>query len=145
MWMLKIISEGKISGYQIIKKVNELTGKKPSTGTVYPLLKSMQTEGWIVGIQFPNKTLYRITDSGRKVVEAHSSMKNDYAQKISGSISLAHATFKDLHFAYLNHSDIMNPLTREVSSLLAHGVPPQKIQAVISNTLRELQKLEKQV
>jgi DNA-binding PadR family transcriptional regulator len=143
MWMLKIISEGEVSGYQIIKKVNELTGKKPSTGSVYPLLKSMQNRGWIVGKKLPNKTVYQITDSGKIVVKTHGSMKDDYAQKISGSISLAHDTFKDLHLAFINNSDIINPLFNEISKLLAAGVEPQKIRAIISKAISELRQLEK--
>lgn len=142
MWMLKIISEGEISGYQIIKKVNELTGKKPSTGSVYPLLKSMQNKGWIIGKKVNDKTLYEISDSGKKVVMAHGAMKDYYAQKITGSISLAHDTFDDLHVALINNSTFINPIVNEVSSLLTHGVAPEKINAVLSKTLATLQKLE---
>jgi DNA-binding PadR family transcriptional regulator len=142
MWMLKIISEGKVSGYQIIKKVNELTGKKPSTGSVYPLLKSMQNKGWIIGKKVNGKTIYEISDSGKKVVMAHGSMKDYYEQKISGSLSLAHDTFNDLHVTLINNSTLINPIVNEVSSLLAHGVAPEKINTVLSKTLATLQKLK---
>ena len=145
MWMLKIISEGEVNGYQIIKKVNELTGKKPSTGSVYPLLKSMQGKGWIVGRKVGGKTLYKISASGKKVVAAHGSMKDIYAQKISGSLSLAHDTFDDLHVGLVNDSAILNPVANEVSSLLAHGVAPEKISRVLSRTLVNLHKLKEDV
>jgi DNA-binding PadR family transcriptional regulator len=145
MWMLKIISEGKVSGYQIIKKVNELTGKKPSTGSVYPLLKSMQNKGWIIGKKANGKTIYEITDSGKKIVMAHGSMKDYYEQKISGSLSLANDTFDDLHVTLINNSTLINPIVNEVSSLLAHGVAPEKINTILSKTLAALQKLEKDV
>jgi len=142
MWMLKIISEGEVSGYQIIKKVNELTGKKPSTGSVYPLLKSMQNKGWIIGKKVNGKTLYEISDSGKKVVMAHGAMKDYYAQKISGSISLAHGTFDDLHVALINNPALINPIVNEVSSLLAHRIAPERINAILSKTLVALQKLK---
>jgi len=145
MWMLKIISEGEVTGYQIIKKVNELTGKKPSTGSVYPLLKSMQSKGWIIGKKVNGKTLYKISDSGKKVVVTRGSMKDYYAQKISGSLLLAHDTFDDLHVALINNSALINPVVNEVSSLIAHGVAPEKINGVLSKTLTALQKLKKDV
>ena len=66
MSMLKIISENKATGYEIIKKVNELAGEKPSTGSVYPILKSMSKKGWIIGRTINGKTFYEITDSGQK-------------------------------------------------------------------------------
>jgi DNA-binding PadR family transcriptional regulator len=145
MWMLKIISKGEITGYQIIKKVNELTGKKPSTGSVYPLLKSMQSKGWIIGKKVNGKTLYKITDSGKKVVVVHGSMKDYYAQKINGSLSLAHDTFDNLHVTLIDNSALINPVVEEVSSLLAHGVAVEKINSVLSMTLIALQKLKKDV
>jgi DNA-binding PadR family transcriptional regulator len=142
MWMLKIISEKEASGYEIIKKVNELTGKKPSTGTVYPLLKSMLKEGWITGTKSPKKTLYQITDEGKKVLKTHDSLKDDYAQKISRSFSLAHDTFEDLHLVLIHNENLMEPLITEISKLLANGIQPQKIQKIIDKTMGELQKLE---
>ena len=142
MWMLKITSEKEVSGYEIIKKVNELTGKKPSTGSVYPLLKTMQTEGWIVGKKLPGKTLYQITDAGKKVLKAHDSLKDDYAQKISRSFSLAHDTFEDLHLVLVHNENLMNPLFTEISKLLANGIQPQKINEILTKTMGELKKLE---
>lgn len=142
MWMLKITSEKEVSGYEIIKKVNELTGKKPSTGSVYPLLKTMQNEGWIVGKKLPSKTLYQITDAGKKVLKAHDSLKGDYAERISRSFSLAHDTFEDLHLVLIHDENLMNPLITEISKLLANGIQPQKIKEIIDKTMSELQKLE---
>jgi len=142
MWMLKITSEKEVSGYEIIKKVNELTGKKPSTGSVYPLLKTMQTEGWIIGKKLPSKTLYQITDAGKKVLKAHDSLKDDYAERISRSFSLAHDTFEDLHLVLIHDENLMNPLITEVSKLLANGIQPQKIKEILDKTMGELQKLE---
>jgi len=142
IWMLKITSEKEVSGYEIIKKVNELTGKKPSTGSVYPLLKTMQNEGWIIGKKLPGKTLYQITDAGKKVLKAHDSLKDDYAQKISRSFSLAHDTFEDLHLVLVHNENLMNPLITEISKLLANGIQPQKINEILTKTMGELQKLE---
>ena len=142
MSMLKIISENKATGYDIIKKVNKLTGEKPSTGSVYPLLKSMVNKGWIVGRAVDGKTIYEISDSGKKVVQAHGSMKDYYTQKISGSISLANDTFNDLHVALINDATLVNHVVNEVSCLLAHGVAPEKINSVLSKMLAALQKLE---
>jgi DNA-binding PadR family transcriptional regulator len=142
MWMLKIISEKEVSGYEIIKKVDELTGKKPSTGSVYPLLKSMRNEGWIIGKKLPSKTIYQITDAGTKVLKAHDSLKGDYAQRISRSFFLAHDTFEDLHLVLINNEHLINPLITEISRLLANGIQSQKIKEILDKTMGDLQKLE---
>jgi len=141
MSMLKIISENKATGYEIIKKVNQLTGEKPSTGSIYPLLKSMEGKGWITGTTANGKTTYEITQSGKVVVQAHSSMKEIYEQKLSGSISLVQDTFKDMHMKLIDNSTLVNPVVDEVSILLAHGIAPEKISSVLSKTLEVLKKL----
>jgi len=141
MSMLKIISENKATGYQIIKKVNQLTGEKPSTGSIYPLLKSMEGKGWITGTTANGKTTYEITQLGKVVVQAHGSMKEYYEQKLSGSISLVQDTFNGIHTKLIDSSTLVNPVINEVSILLAHGIAPEKINSVLSKTLQVLQKL----
>ena len=142
LWMLKITSEGKVSGYDIIKKVGELTGKKPSTGSVYPLLKSMENKGWIVGKKIGNKTLYTITNQGREVVESHGELKDYYSEKIHESICLAHETFDDLHLAFFNNQRLLAPIAEEISLLLSEGVARDEIVKIIQGTIKELKKLK---
>ena len=143
LWMLKIISEGEVSGYDIIKKVGELTGKKPSTGSVYPLLKSMENKGWINGRSIGNKTLYKITKAGTEVVEGHGELKDYYSEKIHESICLAHETFDDLHLAFYNNRNLLAPLANEISFLVDAGVSTDEIKKIIQNTVEKLKKLKK--
>ena len=140
--MLKIISENQATGYAIIKKVKELTGEKPSTGSVYPILKSMTIKGLIMGRTQDGKTFYEITDLGRSVLDSHGSMKNYYEQKIYGTINLAQGTFNDLHMAFLDDTTLINQVANKISSCLAHGIAAEKIDSVLSKTLLALQKLE---
>ena len=142
LWMLKIISEDEVSGYDIIKKVGELTGKKPSTGSVYPLLKSMENKGWINGKSIGNKKLYKITKAGLEVVEGHGELKDYYSEKINESICLAHETFDDLHLAFYNNRNLLAPIANEISLSLAEGVPIDEIRKIIQNTVEKLKKLK---
>jgi formylmethanofuran dehydrogenase subunit E len=148
--MLKIISMENVSGYQIMKRVEVLVGEKPSTGSVYPLLKSMQNEGWITGKKEGNKTLYEITDKGKEIVQKHDALKEQISQKVRESILLAHNTFedftvalsKDFHIAFIENLDILSPLINEVSRLQAEGIDANKIKEVVSKARDELQKLK---
>lgn len=141
LWMLKIISEGEVSGYDIIKKVGELTGKKPSTGSVYPLLKSMQNKAWISGNNVGNKTVYKITKAGKEVVEGHGDLKDYYSEKIHESICLAHETFDDLHLAFYNNRNLLAPIANEISLLIDKGVAEDEIEKIIQNAVEKLKKL----
>jgi DNA-binding PadR family transcriptional regulator len=142
MSMLKIIAENKATGYQIIKKVTELTGEKPSTGSIYPLLKSMQTKGQIKGTTQNGKTTYEITPSGQATLTAHGSLKEYYEQKLNGSISLVRDTFNEKETKTgKDNAKLAEPILRELEGLLAHGVKPKKIKPIISDTVKQLQQL----
>jgi len=145
--MLRIISEGDVTGYQIIKKVADITGNKPSTGSIYPLLKVMEKNGWIIGEKSDDKTYYKITDLGKKKITEMPEIKLDYIQKIHNSISLAHEAFEDTgSLNYLVHDEITNmlmPLLIDVGKLLERGVEPDKIIKIISKARNELKKCKR--
>jgi formylmethanofuran dehydrogenase subunit E len=140
MSMLKIISENKTTGYQLIKNIHELTGEKPSTGSVYPLLKTMQTNGWITGTNQNGKTTYEITSAGQAVLHAHGSLRDYYEQKLTRSITLVHGTFNQTP-ASPNASTLVTPVVTQVSSLISHGISAQKIVPILNKTVAELQSL----
>ncbi len=150
MCMLKIISAERVSGYQIIKRVEIMIGEKPSTGSVYPLLKSMQDKGWIVGETSGKKTFYTITDQGKEIVKKHDDLKQQIFQKVRESVLLANNAFEDVasvfsedsHLTFVKNLDLLSPLISEISRLLAVGVSLEKINEVISETVAELKKLE---
>lgn len=145
LWMLKVISEEAIDGYHIIKKVGELTGKKPSTGSVYPLLKTMQNAGWIKGHETGNKTTYEITEEGKDIIKKHEGMQDHYMQKIHESISLANNVFKDIdHCEFVDNLELLNPLALEINRLVSNGTDPEQIKKVILKATEDLKKIKKE-
>ena len=145
--MLRIISEEDATGYQIIKKVADKTGHKPSTGSIYPLLKGMEKDGWILGEKSDEKTYYKITELGKKKITEMPDIKTDYIQKIHDSITLAHEAFEDTgSLNYLVHDEITNilmPLLIDVGKLLEEGVEPDKIIKIISKARKDLSKYKR--
>jgi formylmethanofuran dehydrogenase subunit E len=95
MLMLHVMAEGEVSGYDIMKKVESLSGKKPSTGSVYPLLKKMEREGWIYGRTEDGKTCYSLTEVGREHVAQIKEARHGFIRNIYQSIALANETFDD--------------------------------------------------
>ncbi|MBN1323985.1 MAG: PadR family transcriptional regulator [Methanotrichaceae archaeon] len=158
MLMLHVMTEGEASGYDIIKRVESLTGKKPSTGSIYPLLKRMEREGWISGRIEDGKTYYSLTDIGRGHVARIKDAKHDFIENIYQSIALANETFdddglqalmKDMHDFHmgahdigLEQVDLIGPVVHVVSDLLKRGVDRSKIESILIGTLYELKKLD---
>lgn len=67
--ILWLISKGPIHGYEIIKEVTRLTGRRVKPATVYPLLNRLEAEGFLVSelIEKNQRELrcYRLTEEGK--------------------------------------------------------------------------------
>lgn len=73
--VLILLSKKQHHGYEIMKEVEERTEGfwKPTAGSVYPILRSLEEEGYIKGKWFYQKKrrrkIYQITDEGRLILE----------------------------------------------------------------------------
>jgi len=157
MIMLHIMKDGEASGYDIIKKVEAITGKKPSTGSIYPILKKMEREGWISGRAEDGKTYYSLTDIGREHVDQIKEVKHEFIKKLHQSIALASETFedsdiqdlmKDMHDLHRGmrvsrkeQMELLAPLIHKVEDLLETDTDREKIMSVILRAVDELKKL----
>ena len=157
MIMLHIMKDGEASGYDIIKKVEAITGKKPSTGSIYPLLKKMEREGWISGRAEDGKTYYSLTEAGKEHVAQINEVKHDFIKKLHQSIALASETFedadvqdlmKDMHDLHRGmrvpikeQMELLAPLIHQVADLLETDTDRERIRSVILRAIDELKKL----
>lgn len=158
MLMLHIMIEGEVSGYDLIKKVEAITGEKPSTGSIYPLLKTMEREGWISGRSENGKTYYSLTGAGKGHISQIKEAKHEFIKKILQSIALANETFENsdilslmndmhdfhgcVHSQGMEQSELIGSLIREVAELLRRGVERGKIESILLQARDELKKLD---
>jgi DNA-binding PadR family transcriptional regulator len=67
--ILWLISKGPMHGYEIIKEVKRLTGRRLKPATLYPLLNRLEAEGFLVSelIEKNRRELrcYRLTEQGK--------------------------------------------------------------------------------
>jgi DNA-binding PadR family transcriptional regulator len=67
--ILWLISKGPMHGYEIIKEVTRLTGRRVKPATLYPLLNRLEAEGFLVSelIEKNRRELrcYRLTEKGK--------------------------------------------------------------------------------
>ena len=139
-----MISERKHSGYDLIKEIEEHSGSKPSTGTVYPQLKSMQTKGWIKGIDHNDKTYYEITKSGKEKLNEYNAIKQDYITKMHESISILNETFhQEGHLIYIEQMELIHPLMEEIIQLQNKGIKQERIDKVILHAIEQLKQMSK--
>jgi DNA-binding PadR family transcriptional regulator len=62
--VLKELSKQELSGYILMKRIEEISGKKPSSGYIYPLLKELSLEEYISKRKDDNRIIYTINHKG---------------------------------------------------------------------------------
>lgn len=69
--VLRLISKKRMSGEEIRQELKKRKGSKPSPGTIYPVLKTLNESGFIEEIKDGGKTKrYKLTKKGKKEISA---------------------------------------------------------------------------
>jgi len=71
LYMFVLLRESPKHGYELIEELGKRTGKKPSAGQIYPLLRQLEKKGFVVievkGTKGKIKKVYSLTREGRKL------------------------------------------------------------------------------
>lgn len=85
LYVLSLLREGPLYGYEIVKKIEERFGFKPGRVTCYIVLYKLQSEGLITSAgsetdsRGPQRKYYVLTRRGEKALE----MAKDFLKKLS--------------------------------------------------------------
>ncbi|MEV7972754.1 PadR family transcriptional regulator [Cellulomonas sp. NPDC089187] len=73
LYLLAMLAEGPLHGYQVITALSERFGGtyRPSPGTVYPRLARLEEEGLVRRTELGRRAQYELTDTGRAELAAH--------------------------------------------------------------------------
>ena len=152
-FMLKVISEGKTTGYRIIKRCEEVLGYSPSTGSIYPLLKGMEKENLIEGKKEGRGTVYAITDKGKRMLEGGENFRKEIYQRLNRYASSVAETFGDSTLKNLlerggqpgDHGKF--PVTFKIRAIAIElekkGVDGKKIRKILDRAYRNLLDLKR--
>lgn len=69
--LLKALDEKSMHGYEIMKVLGEEFGGfyQPSTGAIYPMLQTLQEQGYVTGEEKEGKKVYSITPKGKELLK----------------------------------------------------------------------------
>ena len=95
-YILKLLSDGSYTGYGLIKEIEEETGFwEPSTGSVYPLLESLEEEGLIQEEETNRGSSWKITSAGEKAYDEASEAKQNMRESIKQSMIVFSQVFNE--------------------------------------------------
>lgn len=80
---LNILIQEPMSGSELTEEIQDYTDWRPSPGSVYPMLASLQEEGLIMPYEDQDTTLKRftLTDEGMRLVETHKWEDQEYRSR----------------------------------------------------------------
>ncbi len=67
--ILALLEDSIMQGYQIVKNVETLLGKRPSLSTVYTILSNLERDGLIKSLWKEETKRYTITERGRRILK----------------------------------------------------------------------------
>lgn len=95
-YILKLLSEDSYTGYGLIKEIEEETGFwEPSTGSVYPLLESLEEDGLIEGEGADGGSPWVITEKGKEAYEEASEAKKKMKENLKNSLIVFSQVFNE--------------------------------------------------
>lgn len=100
IYVLHILSLGPSNGNDIATKIGQSTNGLwiPSTGGIYPLLKKLEKEGYVVGIwDDPKKKFQKIYTLTPKGIEEYKIRKSLLKPKIEESLKVFKIIYTDLY------------------------------------------------
>jgi DNA-binding PadR family transcriptional regulator len=95
-YILKLLSEGERSGYGLIKAIEAETGCwKPSTGSMYPLLQTLEDQGLLTHEGEDDRKVYRLTKRGRQVLSETHQAKAEILESLQRACEVFGRIFAD--------------------------------------------------
>lgn len=146
MLIIKFLSEGPSTGYQLMKRIEEVLGRRPSSGTIYPALKSLERGGLIESTRDGKRVRYRLTTLGAEHLERLREMRREYLDWYEGMRKAFGEVFpsmkKDIDEMKLIFTcDVLTPLRSLIAELRESGVDEGEIRRVIEEARQKLRSL----
>jgi formylmethanofuran dehydrogenase subunit E len=63
--VLRLLEEKEMSGYDLMKAIGKKLGRKPSAGSMYPLLEELKDSGLLIAKEVGKSKKYVLTKEGR--------------------------------------------------------------------------------
>ncbi|MCD6448678.1 MAG: PadR family transcriptional regulator, partial [Thermoplasmata archaeon] len=93
IFILKQLMKEEMSGYDIMKRCEEVLGYKPSPGTIYPLLKSMERKKIIEGKREGRRIVYKLLPKGRKFMKEIMMAREEFYRKLHSQMAAMEEIF----------------------------------------------------
>ncbi len=129
--VLKSLLDKPLSGYGLMKRIEEVSGWKPSPGSMYPLLDSLLKEGCLTVKKDGRKKNYFITSKGKEYFNELNQKKDELIDNLASNVRTFDSVFECGIGVF---ADLLNKLKQ--------GKHEKDIKRILKNTTNELSRLK---
>ena len=86
--ILKALENKDQSGYGLMKSIGEMVGKKPSPGSMYPLLESLHNDQLIRKKEQGKKDIYSLTAKGKLELKKIGRLKEEFFRNMEKNVKV---------------------------------------------------------
>lgn len=86
--VLKELSRKSMNGYMLMSSIAEISGKRPSSGSIYPLLSEMRKKGLVSVKSEKRSKVYSLTKEGRAEFKRFSEHIEDVHKRMGSMIKI---------------------------------------------------------
>jgi len=160
---LRELKNKKSSGFDLMKSAENILDKKPSAGSVYPLLKQLLHDKFIDVKEDNRKKLYSITKKGEellikltkekeKILSSHEELMNLFSQidknKKHNSLFTINKQFRLENKVVLRNMDIFLALKEEIDSIFLNNnltlKKEEEVRRIIKDTIKKFKVVRKE-
>jgi DNA-binding PadR family transcriptional regulator len=156
--VLKELDEGPKSGYELMKRLEERVGTKPSPGSIYPLLEELKKDRLVAFKGDGRSKEYHLTAEGKKRLKMIDEKREECLKSFLGGMKMLSAmTGEDMTFPMAMVDSMrkgvfpfkeINPEWDQLREALfvmmrknTLGKNARQVRKIISNALREMKSL----
>jgi len=157
--VLKALEKEELSGYGLMNKIQEKMGRKPSPGSMYPVLEDLSKNKLITKKVQGKKHLYKLSTKGKQEIKKFNKLKDNllknmkenikmwgilYNEDVSGHIQAIEAMRKDTDpFREIKkESQEFKKALFKIYLIKQIGKHQSKIRAILNRATKELKKLK---
>jgi DNA-binding PadR family transcriptional regulator len=141
---LNILRQEPMSGSELTEQIQDYTDWRPSPGSMYPLLASLQEEGLIMPYEDQDTTLKRftLTDEGVRLVEIHKREDQEYRSRHKSMRKMYWRLHRDMPLSlYTSFSNFLETFEEAFTGAGQSEASERRLIAILDGSAEKLKEI----
>lgn len=146
--VLKSVKDRSMSGTELMEEIEEVTGWRPSPGSIYPLLAKLRRENSIeqVETEDPGLKCFTLTDRGKEEFEKHKKQIDLFKERYHSIRRIYLKLIKEMNENLYQANVKLFDLIEEIDPILREKKEAaDKVQLILNQATEEIEEIKRQL